>query len=138
MNRVNVVYVGITALTGKFSTTEVAQLDAAIEQYRIVGCILLSMLPDFIIFNLQNHNLTEEDIHKIILHKGKNKSAVPFWAEICSSSVSYFSPSTYLYLLAAAVVGRPQKQVRSHLQRRYNPSNQQGRWTSSEDKSLIQ
>jgi hypothetical protein len=133
-----VVYIGITVLMGKFSTTEIVQLDAAIEQYRVMGYILLSIVSNFIIFNLQNHNLTEEDIYKIIMHKGKNKRSAPFWAEMCLSPVSYFDPSTYPYMLTAAVAGQPQKQVHGHLQRCYNPSNKQGRWTSSKDKLLIQ
>jgi hypothetical protein len=41
-------------------------------------------------------------------------------------------------LAAVAVAGRPIKQVRMHLQRRYNPSKQQGKWTSSDDKALVE
>jgi len=37
-----------------------------------------------------------------------------------------------------AIEGRPSKHIRAHLQRRYDPKNQLGVWTLSEDKALIQ
>lgn len=43
-----------------------------------------------------------------------------------------------LCLPAAAVERRTTKNIRAHLQRRYNPSSQQGKWTGSEDATLIQ
>lgn len=39
---------------------------------------------------------------------------------------------------AAAVERRPMKHVRMHLQRRFSPLNQLGKWTSNEDETLIQ
>jgi hypothetical protein len=39
------------------------------------------------IIDLQHHNLSSEDIRRIILHKGQNKNSQPFWAEICMSGI---------------------------------------------------
>jgi hypothetical protein len=75
------------------------------------------------------------------MYKGKNKSNQSFWTDVCKFFVlrMFVSYECDLNrnLAAAAVVGRPIKQVRTHLQRRYNPSKHQGKWTSSDDKVLI-
>lgn len=50
----------------------------------------------------------------------------------------YGLASDKLPSLAKAVSGRPMKQVRAHLHRRYNPSFKQGKWMLEEDEALEQ
>ena len=125
----------------KFSPAEIAQLDAAIQLYRVVRHISI-IFAYMLNGNLQNHDLTDEHIHTIILRRGKIKEQEhPFWNDICTSMSCRLRPCQVLtdsYPLAAAIIGRPLKHIRAHLQRRYNPSSQQGKWTTFEDKLLIE
>jgi hypothetical protein len=133
---------GVTPIAGKFGDIEINQLDAAIEKYRTVGTFPRTVLVlDRLTIQSQGHGLTDGDIRQIILYKGKNKTNQPFWADVCKSVLCIFGSYNHNLnhdLAAAAVTGRPIKQVRMHLQRRYNPSKQQGKWTSSDDKALVE
>ena len=82
---VNLLYVVLTPLTGKYSPAEVAQLDAAIEIYRAVSRHYSFHFGQLLSADLQGHNMSDDDIRKTILHKGHNKHSQSFWAEICMS-----------------------------------------------------
>jgi hypothetical protein len=87
---------GSTARKGKFSESEIIQLDAALENYQMASHLPTHNPRISQTDVLQVNGLTDAEMCRMINHKGQKKEYSSFWKQMCKF---HYLCSSYVYVL---------------------------------------